>query len=56
MVSFTHEKNIICSQTKSDDIVLEKTISGICRQLFSGHVVGSGPTKRKNNLHRVIIN
>ena len=39
MVSFTHEQNIICSQTKLDDIVHEQTI--ICRQLFAGHVVGS---------------
>ena len=34
MVSFMHEHNIICSQTKLDDIALEQTI--ICRQLFAG--------------------
>ena len=32
-----HEKNIICSQTKLDDIVHEQTI--ICRQLFAGNVM-----------------
>ena len=34
MVSFTHEQNIICSQTQLDDIAHEQTI--ICRQLFAG--------------------
>ena len=38
-VSFTHEHNIICSQTELDDIAHKQTI--ICRQLFTGHVVGS---------------
>ena len=38
-VSFTHVQNIICSQTQLDDIAHEQTI--ICRQLFTGHVVGS---------------
>ena len=52
MVSFTHEQNIICSQTKLDDIAHEQTV--ICRQLFAGHVVGSGPMKRKKNLQRMI--
>ena len=56
VVSFTHEQSIICSQTKLGGILLEKTITGICRQLFAGHAVGSRPTKRKNNLHRMIIN
>ena len=46
-VFFTHEQNIICSQTH------EQTI--ICRQLFAGHVVGSWPMKRKKNLLRMII-
>ena len=32
--SFTHEQNIICSQTQLDDIAHEQTI--ICRQLFAG--------------------
>ena len=53
MVSFTHEQNIICSQTKLDDIAHKQTI--ICRQLFAGHVMGSRPIKRKENLHRIII-
>ena len=53
MVSFTHEQNIICSQTQLDDIAHEQTI--ICRQLFAGHVVGSRPMKRKKHLHRMII-
>ena len=34
VVSFTHEKNIICSQTWLEDIGCEQTI--ICRQLFAG--------------------
>ena len=37
MVSFTHEHNIICSQTQLDNIAHEQTI--IYRQLFTGHVV-----------------
>ena len=53
MVSFTHEQNIICSQTLLDGIACEQTI--ICRQLFAGHVVGSPPMKRKKNLFRIII-
>ena len=53
VVSFMHEQNIICSQTKLDDIVHEQTI--ICRQLFAGHVVGSRPMKRKKNLQGMII-
>ena len=52
-VSFTHEQNIICSQTLLDGIVHEQTI--ICRQLFLGHVVGPRPMKRKKNLLRMII-
>ena len=42
-VSFTHVQNIICSQTQLDSIVHEQTI--ICKQLFTGHVVGSWPMK-----------
>ena len=38
-VSFSHVQNIICSQTQLDGIAHEQTI--ICRQLFTGHVVGS---------------
>ena len=53
MVSFTHEQNIICSQTLLDGIACEQTI--ICRQLFAGHVVGSPPMKRKKNLFGIII-
>ena len=56
VVSFTHEQNIICSQTlkqQLDDIAHEQTI--ICRQLFAGHVVGSQPMKRKKNLHQIIV-
>ena len=54
VVSFTHEQNIICSQTQLDDIAHEQSI--ICRQLFAGHVVGFQPTKKKKNLHRMINN
>ena len=52
-VSFTHEQNIICSQTLLDGIAHEQTI--ICRQLFAGHVVGSRPMEREKNLLRMII-
>ena len=53
MLSFTHEENIICSQTQLDDITQVQTI--ICRQLFAGHVVGFRTMERKKNLHRMII-
>ena len=53
MVLFTHQQNIICSQTQLDDIAHEQTI--ICSQLFAGHMVGFRPMKRKNNLHRMTI-
>ena len=52
MVPFTHEQNIICSQTKLDDIAQEENI--ICWQLFAGHVVGFQPMKRKKNFQRMI--
>ena len=44
-VSFTHVQNIICSQTQLDGIAHEQTI--ICRQLFTGHVVGSRPIQER---------
>ena len=44
-VSFTHEQNIICSQTQLDGFAHEQTI--ICRQLFAGHVLGSRSMKKK---------
>ena len=47
-VFFTHEQNIICSQTRLEGIAHEQTI--ICSQLFAGHVVGSQPIKRNKNL------
>ena len=47
-----NEKNIICSQTKFDDIAHEQTI--ICRELFAGHVMSSLPMKKKKNLQRRI--
>ena len=50
----SHEQNIICSQTKLDDIAHEQTIS--CRQLIAGHVIGSWPMKRKKNLDQMITN
>ena len=46
MVSFLHEQNIICNQTKLDDVGHEQTI--ICGQLFVGHVVGFLPMNDKN--------
>ena len=53
VVSFTHEQNIICSQTQLNDIAHEQTI--ICRQLFVGHVVVPRPMERKKYLHQMII-
>ena len=53
VVSFTHEQNIIFSQTQLDNIAHEQNI--ICRQLFAGHVVGFRPMKRKKSLHPMII-
>ena len=53
MVSFTHEQNIICSQTQLDDISHEQTI--VCKQLCAGHVVSSRLMKGKKNLLRMII-
>ena len=44
-VSFTHVQNIICSQTQLDGIAHGQTI--ICRQLFTGHVVGSRPMQER---------
>ena len=52
-VSFTHEQNIICSQTHLDGIAHEQTV--ICSQLFAGHVVGSRPMERKKNLLLIMI-
>ena len=52
-VCFTHEQNIICSQTLLDGIAHEQTI--ISRQIFAGHVVGSRPMKRKKNFVGMIL-
>ena len=51
---FTHEQNIIRSQTQLDNIV-HKPTHYLCSKLFAGHVVGSWPMKRKKHLHRIII-
>ena len=53
MVSFMHEQNIISSRTQLDNIAHEQNI--ICGQLFTGHVVGLWPMKRKKNLHQMIM-
>ena len=53
VIEFTHEQNLIRSQTQLSDFAHEQTI--ICSQLFARHVVGSLPMKRKKNLHRMII-
>ena len=50
MVSFRHEKKIICSKTeakqnKLDDIAHEQIIT--CRQLFAGHLVGFWPVQKE---------
>ena len=47
VIPITHEQNIIWSKTRLDGTTHEQTI--ICRQLFSGHVVGSRPMKRRKN-------
>ena len=52
MVSFTHEQNIICSQTKLDDSAHEQNI--IRSHLFAGHEVSSRQVKRKKKLQRMI--
>ena len=39
MVSFTYGQNVICNQTRLDDIAHEQNIIS-CRQLFAGYVVG----------------
>ena len=46
-------RRILFAATQWDDIGHEQTI--ICRQLLSGHVVGSLPIKSKTNLHRMIM-
>ena len=48
-----HEQNSICSQKQLNDIAHEHTF--ISRQLFAGHVVGSGPVKRKKHFHLMIM-
>ena len=50
---FSH-KSMIFSITHEQNIIGSKTL--ICRQLFAGHVVGSLPMKRKEKIHRMIIN
>ena len=47
VVSFTHEQNIICSQTQLGDIAHEQTI--IWRQLFAGHVVDIRLIRKEEN-------
>ena len=44
---------IICSEIQLDDIAHEGTI--ICRKLFTDHMVGFRPMKRKKNLHQMMI-
>ena len=51
-VCFLNEMNIICCQTKLDDIAHEQAI--ICRQFFAGHVMSSLPMKMKKNLQQMI--
>ena len=47
------EQNIIIAKSLLDPYAHEKTI--ICRQLFAGHVVGSGPMKRMEKMNQMII-
>ena len=44
---------IVFAAKQLNDIAHKRTI--ICRQLFTGHVVGSRPMKRKKHLHRMIV-
>ena len=47
MVSFPHGQSMISSQTQLDNIVHEQTI--ICRQLFTGHLVGAQCSEHVNS-------
>ena len=53
VVSFTHEQNIICSQTQLEDSAHKQTV--IRRQSFARHVGGSRPIKREKKLRRMIM-
>ena len=53
LISFTHEQKIIWSRTQFNDIVHEQII--FCWQLFAGHVMSSWRMKRKEKLHRMIV-
>ena len=53
VVSFTHEQNIICSQTQLEDSAHKQTF--IRRQSFARHVGGSRPIKREKKLRRMIM-
>ena len=47
------EQNIICSKTRlNNGATHEQAI--ICRQLFTGHVVGLRPMERKRTMRRII--
>lgn len=44
VITFTHEQNIFCSETRLDGSAHENSI--ICRQLFAMHLVGSRPIEK----------
>ena len=52
MLSFLNELNIVCCQTKLDNIAHEQAI--ICRQLYAGYVMNFQPMKMKENLQQMI--
>ena len=47
------EQNIICSKACLNGTTHEQTI--ICRQLFTGHMVGSRPMEKKKTMRRMMI-
>ena len=55
VVSFTHEQNIICSQTQLEDSAHKQTFirRRLRRQSFARHVGGSRPIKREKKLRRM---
>ena len=53
IVSITHEQNIIFSQTHLDITMHGQTI--ICKQLFTGPMVGSQLIEQNNKIHSSYI-
>ena len=53
VVQLRMSKKLFAAKTHLDGTTHEQTI--ICRQLFTGHLVGSRPVKRKEKMHRMMI-